>query len=160
MIKVSFEFDENTKTVSNVKVTECKLVPKISNCDVDLQATKLLLSNNCISKLNAVVGDKISVQYWTVNNQETFPLIGKAECFTDKENGNKLSKTGSVSFRGNQQKTLSNYGQQFKIEEFDKIDGAFKLVKIEDTPDDEDLTEEQEDLKNLESVEVEDDLPF
>ena len=62
------------------------------------------------------------------NNEVTFPVIGKSEVFSDPESGNKLSRNGTVSFKGTQQTILSKYGQLFRIEEIN--DGMFKMIAI------------------------------
>ena len=48
--------------------------------------------------------------------------------FTDPTGGNALSKSNTVSFRGNQRTVLLEYGNLFKLEPFKE--GMFKLVPI------------------------------
>lgn len=132
MLKISFDFDETTNSVTNVKVV--KTASKFENLDlpiVELGDSKLIMSPKAIELLSAQIGDRISVNYIQKNNELTFPVIGKSEVFTDKEVGNKLSKTNTVSFRGSQKTCLSQYGNLFKLEALRP--GVFKMVKIEES---------------------------
>ena len=132
MLKISFDFDETTNSVTNVKVV--KTASKFENLDlpiVELGDSKLIMSPKAIELLSAQIGDRISINYIQKNNELTFPVIGKSEVFTDKEAGNKLSKTNTVSFRGSQKTCLSQYGNLFKLEALRP--GVFKMVKIEES---------------------------
>lgn len=96
----------------------------LSNAIVELQDNKLVLSEDAIKALSAKPKDKIAINYWTVNCEKTFPLIGRAEWFGSDE-GNKLTKSSTISFRGEQNKILREYGTIFKLEKFKDY---FKLV--------------------------------
>ena len=151
MFNISFDFDEVTQKVTNLKVTSLSKV----NLDegkamVQLMDNKLKLTPKAISMIGAQPGDRIQVNYWTESNQNTFPLIGKSEVFTDKEEGSKLSKSETVSFRGNKNSTLQMYGKLFKLESFK--DGMFKLVKVET----ESVEQEQAELDDLNNSEIDD----
>ena len=78
--------------------------------------------------------------------------------FTDKDGGNALTKSNTVSFRGNQRTVLLEYGNLFELEDFKP--GMFKLVPITSSPDD--LEQEKKELDNLNSIDDDlfDDLPF
>ena len=167
MFNISFDFDEVTQKVTNLKVTSLSKV----NLDegeamVQLMDNKLKLTPKAISMIDAQPGDRIQVNYWTESNQNTFPLIGRSEVFTDKEEGSKLTKSDTVSFRGNKNTTLKIYGNLFKLEPFK--DGMFKLVKVETESteqeqaelDDLNNSEIDEEIKNIISQEDEEDLPF
>lgn len=169
MFKISFDFDETTKKVSNIKVVSD--TPKevdLTNPTLLVLDNKLKLSDSAIALLNATANDRIAINYWPVNNEETFPVIGRAEVFTDKDGGNRLTQTNTVSFRGRQRDTLLIYGDQFTLEEFK--DGMFKLVPIKSVNDETQvLNEAEEDLEIVQNVLDEeiidetfdfDDLPF
>lgn len=161
MFSISFDFDETTQKVSNLKVVS--LVPKElpeSENYIEVQDNKLKLGKAAVSMLNAKADDRISVCYWTVNNQETFPIIGKAEVFTDSTGGNRLTKSGTLSFRGNQRTVLLEYGNLFTLEPFK--DDMFKLIPIKD---EDSLETEKDELESLDKMTNEDfdfieDLPF
>ena len=65
MLKISFDFDENTQKVTNVKVTKSNSTISASTNDNDLvvEENKLVLTTEAINKLGAVAGDRISINY-------------------------------------------------------------------------------------------------
>lgn len=170
MLNISFNFDEVTQKVSNLKVTSLSKV----NLDeseplVQLMDNKIKLTPKTVELIGAKVGDRIQVNYWTENNHNTFPLIGRSEVFTDKDEGCKLTGSNTISFRGNKNSTLKIYGNLFKLEEFKP--NMFKLVKVEEeNPSTEEEQQALEDLNTSEideeikdimsQVEDSDDLPF
>ena len=161
MFSISFDFDETTQKVSNLKVVSFvpKELPESENY-IEVQDNKLKLGKAAISMLNAKADDRISVCYWTVTNQEPFPVLGKAEIFTDSTGGNRLTKSGTLSFRGNQRTILLEYGNLFTLEPFK--DDMFKLIPIKD---EDSLETEKDELESLDKMTNEDfdfieDLPF
>lgn len=155
MFNISFDFDEVTQKVSNLKVISLSKI----NLDegeplVQLMDNKLKLTPKAIEMIGAQVGDRIQVNYWTENNHNTFPLIGRSEFFTDKEEGSKLTKSNTVSFRGNKNTVLKVYGELFKLEEFK--DNMFRLVKVE--TENEATESEQKELEDLNSSEIDEEI--
>lgn len=111
-------------SVSNIEYNQNLATIKVEN-------NRLVLSSEAIKALNAIVGDRITINYWNINKETTFPLIGKSELFSDPTNGNKLTKSNTVSYRGTQNKILKEYGSLFKLVPFKTY---FKLELInEDT---------------------------
>lgn len=158
MFTISFDFDETTKKITNLKVVSIDKSLPTSDNYIEVQDNKLKLGKEAISLLEANPGDRIQVNYWTINNQETFPVIGKSAIFTDMTGGNALTKSDTVSFRGNQRTVLLEYGNLFKLEPFKS--GMFKLVPIESEVDN--LEQEKKELDDLNSIDDDlfDDLPF
>lgn len=66
--------------------------------------------------------------YYQIDNQTTIPLIGKSSCFTDENDGNRLTKSNTVSFRGQQNEVLKLYGNFFYLEDFKN--GVYKLISV------------------------------
>ena len=95
MFTISFDFDETTKKVTNLKVISIDKTLPTSNNYLEVQDNKLKLGKEAVTLLEANSGDRIQINYWTVNNQETFPVIGKSGIFTDPTGGNALSKVAS-----------------------------------------------------------------
>ena len=111
-------------SVSNIKYNQNLATIKVEN-------NRLVLSSEAVKAHNAIVGDRIAINYWNINKETTFPLIGKSELFSDPTNGNKLTKSNTVSYRGTQNKILKEYGSLFKLVPFKTY---FKLELInEDT---------------------------
>ena len=181
MLKISFDFNEDTKTVSNVKVESSNnksrvLTTSIPNDDsafgpdVEVLENKLQLSKSALFKLGAKSDDRISVQYVSEGIGKSFPVIGKAERFTDRSDGNRLTQKGTVSFRGEKRSTLIMFGTVFTLEEFKE--GVWRLVPFttSQVESDDTLDEEREFAENLNNSEIEqeieeimsseDDLPF
>ena len=163
MFTISFDFDENTQKVTNLKVVSLKQkeLPKSENY-VEVQDNKLKFGKQTLELLGVNANDRVAINYWTVNNQETFPIIGKAEVFTDGSDGCRVTKLGTMSYRGQQRTILLEYGTLFTLEEFKP--GIFKLIPVIEQEDS--LEDEIHDLENLNSVidftELSDvdDLPF
>ncbi len=162
MLKVSFEFDEVTQKVSNVKV---ETVTAVTAKDFDLQLddNKFILTASAVSKLGAVAGDRLSINYWTVDNETTYPIISKSEVFTDGADGNKLTKKGTVSFKGQQRVSLMKFGSMFTFSEFKDKDGVVKdnvfiLTPVDNSSakEENDFSDVKEAMEELEKPSVED----
>ena len=98
-------------SVSNIEYNQNLATIKVEN-------NRLVLSPESVKALNATVGDRITINYWNIDKETTFPLIGKSELFSDPTNGNKLTKSNTVSYRGTQNKILKEYGSLFKLVPF------------------------------------------
>lgn len=80
-----------------------------------LQDSKMVLDPTLIELLKVSAGDKISIGYTEVDGKLT-PIISKSE-----DSGNKLTKSNTVSFRGNQRNVLAAFGTNFWAEEKDGL---------------------------------------
>ena len=78
MLKISFDLDEVTKKISNLKVVSISN-EVLESATVEVLDNKLKLSKAAIDMLGASANEKITINYWTVDNELTFPVIGKAE---------------------------------------------------------------------------------
>ena len=81
----------------------------VDEATVTVADNKLVLSKEAVKALGGVAGDRITINYWTVDSETTFPVIGKSECFGDSTGGNRLTKSNTVSFRGMQRDILLEY---------------------------------------------------
>ena len=118
----------------------------VDEATVTVANNKLVLSKEAVKALRGVAGDRITINYWTVDSETTFPVIGKSECFGDPTGGNRLTKSNTVSFRGMQRDILLEYGSFFKLVRFNNY---FKMEKVEVTSENDLLEEEERDLANL-----------
>lgn len=89
---------------------------------------KLTFSNEALKLLQITAGDRLTVNYVQISSTYTFPIIGKSEYCTNKEDGNKLTKSNTLSFRGVQNKVLQLYGTEFKLELYKE--GLYKMIPI------------------------------
>lgn len=78
------------------------------------QNNRLILDQNLINKLQAKPGDRIFIAYASKDGI-LVPFI------TINEEGNKLSKNNSISFRGKQREMLGQFGTNFWLIEEDGI---------------------------------------
>jgi hypothetical protein len=62
MLRVSFEFDEVSQKISNLKVESANAIVNKSY-DLLVDENKLELTSSAINKLGAIAGDRISVNY-------------------------------------------------------------------------------------------------
>ena len=118
----------------------------VDEATVTVADNKLVLSKEAVKALGGVAGDRIAINYWTVDNETTFPVIGKSECFGDSTGGNRLTKSNTVSFRGVQRDILLEYGSFFKLVRFNNY---FKMEKVDVISENDLLEEEERDLANL-----------
>ena len=133
MYNIYFDFDEKSKKISNVVIMEQTLGISPKQPYIEVLNNKVRINDAAISLIGAKFGDRISINYWTVDNETTFPVIGLSEAFTDGNDGNKLTKSGTIAYRGSQRETLLKYGNLFKVETFK--DKMFRLTKIEESID-------------------------
>lgn len=141
---MEFNFKLETSKTPNLETTIAEY--NVDEATVTVADNKLVLSKEAVKALGGVAGDRIAVNYWTVDNETTFPVIGKSECFGDSTGGNRLTKSNTVSFRGVQRDILLEYGSFFKLIRFNNY---FKMEKVEVISENDLLEEEERDLANL-----------
>lgn len=169
MFKISFEFDEVRKTVRNLKCEPIKEEQLEINSNgkpiVEVEENKLLLSPEVIQLLGISPGDRVSINYTQLSNELTIPLIARSEKFADREAGNKLTKSNTVSFKGKQRTLLLEYGSIFTLKESNNP-GVYYLTSVSDDSSTElassDLSKETEEITEDDFMEYEeiDKLPF
>ena len=90
-------------------------MPKHSEIvDLLLKDNKLILDPSLVNKLKAEPGDRIEIGY-RERDGLLRPIISIGE------NGNKLTKSNTVSFRGVQHNTLAQFGSNFWVAEIDDL---------------------------------------
>lgn len=82
--------------------------------DLLLKDNKLILDPSLVKKLKAEPGDRIEIGY-----RERDGLLRPV--ISIGENGNKLTKSNTVSFRGVQHNTLAQFGSNFWVVEIDDL---------------------------------------
>lgn len=82
--------------------------------DLLLKDNKLILDSSLVNKLKAEPGDRIEIGY-RERDGLLRPIISIGE------NGNKLTKSNTVSFRGVQHNTLAQFGSNFWVVEIDDL---------------------------------------
>ena len=173
MLNVSFDFDEATHKISNLKVTNKEEILKqeleiVGDYDLKVLDGKLQLTSEAVKKLGVVTKDRIAINYWYAGPSNAYPIISKADVFDEGVDGNQLTKNKTISFRGEQRDTLLKYGSAFKFETWvDKSgkvkEGVFKLIPIkedESLSDGQSITELEVAVDKMSQKELEDDAEW
>lgn len=67
MLNISFDLDETTHKITNLKVIDKEVVTKpeeiLTGADLQVMDTKLQFTSDSIKKLKAKVGDRIAINY-------------------------------------------------------------------------------------------------
>lgn len=98
---------------------------------VTLDDNKILLSEDAVSMLDVVPGDKLDIRYWTVDPTLTFPVIAKGSIFGEGE-GKKLSKKRTFCYRGEQATVLTAlYGPNPEFNIVRMPNGMFRMIPVD-----------------------------
>jgi hypothetical protein len=92
-----------------------------------LYDNKYKLNDAAIELLGVSSGDRLTINYQIVNGIN-FPIIGSDTVWGGNSNGNKLTTTGTVSYRGQANDLLSKFGSEFSLIPYIKQEGLFTLV--------------------------------
>lgn len=116
---------------------------------VNLTDNKLILTQGAADLLGVNPDDKVAVKY----DKDKNPIIGSDTSF-GTQTGNRLTKSLTVSYKGDKYNRLITYGDTFKLEKTDK-EGIFKMQGNKDR-DDLDVPEElvniNEELESLDDL--------
>lgn len=116
MLQISFNFDELTKAVTNIKVvTVSSKLDSFNLPLIELDKNKLILSTKAIELLELKINDRVAINY-EIKDGKYIPIISKATDFIDENAGNKLKSNCCISFRGEQRQFLSQFGSCFILE--------------------------------------------
>lgn len=156
-IIVTFEYDTETETVANVqcsvdgieKKKRTTTKKKSETADevateplITREETKLVFNSKAVEIMQIEYEDRIAVK-WEPDkvNKRLFPVIGKASSFDENQSGNKVTKSNTIAYKGNQNTILKEVGDIFTIEEY--MPGIWKLLST---------TSPTETYKTLENV--------
>lgn len=125
-MRISFDFDEVTKKVSNVVVEQAdKGKPKSASKaskesgKIVLKGSSLKLTQEALDLLNVGVGDKLLLSF--TNDR---PALVTPEIANMPKAGNLITKSLTLSCKGKVGETLSTYGSEWDF----KLDGDGFLV--------------------------------
>lgn len=107
--KIVSKKEENNTTPK--KVNRKKTQEEDSEPKVYLEENKIKLNSAALELLGVEAGDKLDVQY----DKNNSPLIGTPEAFGSPKSGNKLTKSGTIAFRGNKNEELAKWGNEFTL---------------------------------------------
>lgn len=139
-------------TVDTKKTTNKSTSSKVdSNPEpiITLTDNKLVLTQGAADLLGVNPDDKVAVKY----DKDKNPIIGSDSSF-GTQTGNRLTKSLTVSYKGDKYNRLSTYGDTFKLESTIQ-NGIFKMVGNKDKEDldvPEELVNINEELDSLEDI--------
>jgi hypothetical protein len=131
-IIVTFQYDSETDTVTNVKCTAGGVEEKKKRTTkkkedivaeledtalITLESSKLAFNNKAVADMNLKYEDRVIIK-WEQKDKTLFPIIGKDTSFDEEGNGNKVTKTNTVGYKGKQNVVLAEMGDQFTIEPY------------------------------------------
>lgn len=126
-VLLTLDFDPVTNTYKELKseIVKDKIqVNPNEKPEIRLEDNKYHINNAAMALLGVVAGDRVDIRYQVIDNVET-PVIGNQSVWGDK-NGNKITKSQTVSFRGSNNEQLARYGNVFGLQEIGS--GLFKLT--------------------------------
>jgi hypothetical protein len=148
--------DESVKKPTTHKKTSSKKVA-IDNSNpiptLVLEESKYILNEAAIKALGVEPGDKVDIKTQKLNKKEVL-VIGAAETF-GTQSGNKLTQTGTVSYRGKNNQALAEHGNIFTLETHPKTDGLFILVGNNEPDIKEEAVPEAEEIKSNDELDDE-----
>lgn len=138
-VTLTFDFETETGEVTNVKsqiegevkkkttTTRKKDVVKELENQVLIirEEGKLIFNNRAIADMNLEAGDRVVIKY-EQGDKKLFPVIGTDLAFNEEGTGNKMTKSQTISYKGNQNMVLAEFGDEFTIEEYQ--DNIWKLI--------------------------------
>ena len=164
---VIFDFDPETDTVTNVKCSVDGTVTKkkttkskktlIESDKIEIirEDNKLVLSPKAAELLQVSPDDRVIIEYAKDQSKKPIPINVSDIAFDKEGQGNKLTKSLTVSCRGNANSLLSEYGDTFSITPWQGHEGLFVLVGNKDraTPDENvEVTEDENPENDLEAI--------
>lgn len=167
IIKMMITFDYNPETneyiplkqeiVKDKKKDPALLMAEEAKDSAEPQITltdnKYILNESAANLIGVKWEDRLDIKYQLIDKIR-FPIIGKDTAWGTKS-GNKLTKSLTVSCRGNANSLLSEYGDTFSITPWQGREGLFVLVGNKDrtTPDENvEVTEDENPENDLETI--------
>jgi hypothetical protein len=140
-VTITFDIETETGTVTNVKTqvegevkrrtttTRKKEVVKELEDTVSIvrEDGKLVFNNRAMADLKIEAGDRVVIKY-EKGDKSLFPVIGTDFAFNEEGSGNKMTKSQTISYKGNQNTVLAEFGDEFTVEEYQ--DNIWKLVSL------------------------------
>lgn len=165
-----YEVDEHTGEITylgkeelTVDTAETKKKSSSSSKKVDnnpdpivtLDTNKLILTKGAVDLLKVEEGGRIDIKY-DKKDKRAVPVIGTDTAFGSSGKGNKLTKSNTISFRGNANEKLASYGTTFTLEPTENI-GIFYLIgdkKEQEVPKELINIESELDIESLDNEDI------
>lgn len=113
------------------KKAETKLIDDDSEPSVKLEDNKLVLNASAMKAIDAVPGDRVTINYVEREDGTFAPIISKSGVYGDPVGGNKLTKSGTVMYKGKQATSLLQYGKNFVVDPTVKDVAKYALALVD-----------------------------
>lgn len=132
---ITGELFEETREFLDDSIKPKRKTKTKKNCDTDptpkitVLENKLQLNNAASELTGFMADDKVAVKF-EKKGRITTPVM-----MLDEKEGNRLTKTNTISCRGSKREELLKFGTEFTLEEHPSVVGAFLMkgnVEIED----------------------------
>ena len=144
---------QKVSTTSKAEEAEDSAEPQIT-----LESNKYILNKAAAALLNVQCEDRLDIKYQPIEKGGLmFPIIGTDVTWKTKS-GNKLTKSLTVSCRGNANDILSKYGDTFTVTPWKGHEGLFVLIGNKDRV--EEPIQKDENINIKEDENSEEDLPL
>lgn len=111
-MRISFDFDETTKKVSNLTVDDSAVKQAVkkkkpTNNKIMLNGSTLKLTDAVLTALGVSVGDRLCVRF------NPKPVILRPDIANESNGGNLITKTMTLSCKGKTSELLTKFGTEF-----------------------------------------------
>lgn len=166
---ITFDFNPETNEYTPIKqeivkdkapkvATEAQKAEESAEPQITLESNKYVLNKAAADLMGVVWEDRLDIKYQPIERGGLmFPIIGTDVAWKTKA-GNKLTKSLTVSCRGNANELLSKYGDTFTITPWKGKEGLFVLIGNKDRTDEEPVKDSN--IKIKEDENPEEDLPL
>ena len=127
-VKTQVEGQVKRKTTTTRKKDVVERLEDVSR--ITREEGKLTFNNKAITTMNLEVGDRVVIKY-EKGKDLLFPVIGTDIVFNEEGSGNKLTKAQTISYKGNQNVVLAEFGDEFTLEEYQE--NVWKLIPMGNT---------------------------
>lgn len=147
--ELSFSTPKKTTTAKKSSTSKKKDEDPVAK--LILEANKYTLNDAAITLMGVEADDKLDIKYERSGRTET-PVIASDDSWGTHQ-GNRLTKSHTVSYRGKNNEKLAEFGDVFELTAHPSKEGVFILKGNRELPEEpiEDAPEE---------VELPDDIPF
>ena len=117
---VNFDQTSNKFKIENSNISIIDIGDPQTGPIATLENNKIVFNREALKFLNKGEGDRIGIGYGVLSDGLLHPIL-------DLEQGNKITKSGTLSCRGSANEILSKYGKEFIIE---NVDDKFILTDL------------------------------
>lgn len=149
---------EQVKEKAQKTSTKAEEAEESAEPQITLESNKYVLNRAAASLMGVEWENRLDIKYQPIEKGGLmFPIIGTDTAWKTKS-GNKLTKSLTVSCRGNANDLLSKYGDTFTVTPWKGHEGLFVLIGNKDRS--EELVTEDKNIKIKEDENPVEDLPL